>query len=85
FTDLQRFLWRINALQVDKLINVLTHLNPLLRLHPQLSCGTTTVTQQCFNIAGLWFNQRKLRGEGRPVGEDLLAALRTGKLYVLGD
>ncbi|MND98509.1 hypothetical protein D3C80_908660 [compost metagenome] len=25
FTDLQRFLWRINALQVDKLINILTH------------------------------------------------------------
>ncbi|MNI01578.1 hypothetical protein D3C73_544270 [compost metagenome] len=26
FADLQRFLWRINALQVDKLINILTHL-----------------------------------------------------------
>ncbi|CAI1143053.1 Uncharacterised protein [Serratia ficaria] len=25
FTDLQRFLWRINTLQVDKLINILTH------------------------------------------------------------
>ncbi len=65
FADLQRFLWRINALQVDKLINILTHCcYPLLRLHAQLCCATTTVTQQCFYITGLRFNQRKFRGEG---------------------
>ncbi|STK94790.1 Uncharacterised protein [Escherichia coli] len=41
FADLQRFLWRINALQVDKLINILTHCcYPLLRLHAQLSCAS---------------------------------------------
>ena len=65
FADLQRFLWRINALQVDKLINILTHCcYPLLRLHAQLCCATTTVTQQCFYITGLRFNQRKFSGEG---------------------
>ena len=61
-TDLQRFLWRINALQVDKLVYVLTHCcYPLLRLHTQLSCATTTVTQQCFHITGFWFYQREFR------------------------
>src|SRR5690606_16442187 len=61
--DLQRLLRRINALQVDKLINVLTHDDPLLRLHAQLSCATTTMTQQCFDITGLWLNQRELSGK----------------------
>ena len=69
--DLQRLLRRINALQVDKLINVLTHDDPLLRLHTQLCCATTTVTQQCFHITGFRFNQREFRGERRPVRQDL--------------
>ncbi len=52
-TDLQRFLRRINALQVDKLINILAHFNSLLRLHAQFCRTTTTVAQQGFDIAGL--------------------------------
>lgn len=51
------------ALQVDKLINVLTHLNPYCAC-THTSCGRLR-NNSAYLIAGLWFNQRKTsRSEG---------------------